>query len=218
MSGQQVFLRNGLMEYGSVFGHGAYLGPDYTTDYLRRAALIVRDFYGGATSEQAQTRTLADFKENRYDQATKTLLYTDAQAKAFEDLRKYYNTFFSEPTTRFGLRPGAITDPNQIKQLTAYFSWTAWSASALRPGKDFTYTNNWPPEPLVNNKPSADVVIWSVVSLITLLGGIGLMMAAFGRWRFLGWHGRDQQKLAFIEPGKVALTPAQLATVYFFPV
>jgi len=31
-AGQQVFLHNGLMEYGSVFGHGAYLGPDYTAD------------------------------------------------------------------------------------------------------------------------------------------------------------------------------------------
>ena len=41
-AGQQVFLHNGLMEYGSVFGHGAYLGPDYTADYLRRAADIVR--------------------------------------------------------------------------------------------------------------------------------------------------------------------------------
>lgn len=36
--GQEVFLNNGLMEYGSVFGHGAYLGPDYTADYLRRAS------------------------------------------------------------------------------------------------------------------------------------------------------------------------------------
>ena len=39
--GQQVFLHNGLMEYGSVFGHGAYLGPDFTADYLRRASEIV---------------------------------------------------------------------------------------------------------------------------------------------------------------------------------
>ncbi len=37
--GQQIFLRNGLMEYGSIFGHGGYLGPDFTADYLRRAAL-----------------------------------------------------------------------------------------------------------------------------------------------------------------------------------
>jgi ABC-type multidrug transport system fused ATPase/permease subunit len=69
-AGQQVFLRNGLMEYGSVLGHGAYLGPDYTADYLRRAALIVRDSYGGADSDRAWQQTAADFKENRYDPAT----------------------------------------------------------------------------------------------------------------------------------------------------
>src|SRR6187551_3685875 len=48
--GQQVFLHNGLMEYGSVFGHGAYLGPDYTADYLRRASDLVTRSYGGSTS------------------------------------------------------------------------------------------------------------------------------------------------------------------------
>jgi nitric oxide reductase subunit B len=37
VEGQQVFLRNGLMEFGSIFGHGAYLGPDLTADYLHRA-------------------------------------------------------------------------------------------------------------------------------------------------------------------------------------
>jgi hypothetical protein len=40
MAGQGTFLRNGLMEYGSIFGHGAYLGPDYTADYLHRSALM----------------------------------------------------------------------------------------------------------------------------------------------------------------------------------
>src|SRR5687767_12689040 len=51
--GQQVFLHNGLMEYGSVFGHGAYLGPDYTADYLRRSSDIVREAHGGARSDSA---------------------------------------------------------------------------------------------------------------------------------------------------------------------
>ena len=41
--GQTIFLSNGLMQYGSIFGHGAYLGPDYTADYLRRSALIVEE-------------------------------------------------------------------------------------------------------------------------------------------------------------------------------
>jgi nitric oxide reductase subunit B len=216
MAGQQLFLKNGLMQYGSIFGHGAYLGPDYTADYLRRAALVVRDAYGGKQSDQAKLQTIQDFKTNRYDQQTRTLLLTAAQAKAFEEVRNHYHAFFSEPTTRFGLKPEVITDAEEIRELTAYFAWSAWAAAALRPGKDYTYTNNWPPEPLVDNKASAEVVLWSVLSLISLLGGIGVMMAAFGRWRLLGWHGKDQQKLAFIEPGEVALTPAQRVTAYFF--
>ncbi|MGE5176626.1 MAG: nitric-oxide reductase large subunit [Hyphomicrobiales bacterium] len=216
MAGQQVFLRNGLMEYGSVLGHGAYLGPDYTADYLRRAAVIVRDSYGGAESDHARLQTAADFKKNRYDPASGVLRYTGAQATAFARLQVHYAEFFGDPTTRHGLRPNAITDPNDIKQLTAYFSWTAWLASARRLDAAHTYTNNWPPEPLVDNRPTADVVVWSVLSLITLLGGIGLMMGAFGRWRFLGWHGREQQRLRFVPPGKVPLTPAQRSTAYYF--
>lgn len=215
-AGQEVFLRNGIMEYGSIFGHGAYLGPDYTADYLRRSALSVRDSYGGEGSDEAASRTVEDFKENRYDPETGTLEFTAAQASAFEELREYYGEFFGEPTTMFGLRPEAITDPEEIRQLTAYFGWTAWAASALRPDHDYTYTNNWPPEPLVDNEPPANVVVWSVLSLIALLGGIGLLFAAFGRWDFLGWRGREQTTLSFRTPGDVALTPAQRTCAWFF--
>ena len=66
--GQQVFLHNGLMEYGSAFGHGAYLGPDYTADYLRRSSDIVRRAYGGPRSDAAARRTIADLRTNRYDE------------------------------------------------------------------------------------------------------------------------------------------------------
>ena len=55
LSGQQVFLRNGLMEYGSIFGHGAYLGPDYTADYLRRSAASVYQVHGGQQSDSANS-------------------------------------------------------------------------------------------------------------------------------------------------------------------
>ena len=46
IAGQKVFLANGLMEYGSVFGHGAYLGPDFTADYLHRAIPIMSGSLG----------------------------------------------------------------------------------------------------------------------------------------------------------------------------
>jgi nitric oxide reductase subunit B len=215
-AGQGVFLRNGLMQYGSIFGHGAYLGPDFTADYLRRSALSVRESYGGEGSDRAAVQTVSDFKENRYDPETRTLEFTGPQAAAFDELRGHYGRYFGEPTTRYGLRPEAISDPEDFRQLTAYFAWTAWAASALRPGTDYTYTNNWPPEPLVENEPTANVVVWSVLSLIALLGGIGLLFAAFGRWNLLGWRGREQATLSFRNPGDVALTPAQRACAWFF--
>src|SRR5215210_7859607 len=75
-AGQEVFLRNGIMEYGSIFGHGAYLGPDFTADYLRRSALSVRDSYGGESSDRAAASTVEEFKENRYDPGARTLEFT----------------------------------------------------------------------------------------------------------------------------------------------
>ncbi|MEW6635306.1 MAG: nitric-oxide reductase large subunit [Actinomycetota bacterium] len=214
--GQKVFLKNGLMQYGSIFGHGGYLGPDYTADYLRRASNAVFEGYGGEGSDRARTRTVEDFKQNRYDRETGTLRFTGAQVEAFRQVRDYYGRFFSEPTTKFGLRPEAIRDPREIEQLTAFFSWSAWAASAERPGKSYSYTNNWPPEPRVGNEPTGNTVVWSVVSLIALLGGIGLLFGAVGRWSYLGWHGRDRQRLSFRVPGDVALTPAQRACAWFF--
>jgi nitric oxide reductase subunit B len=204
------------MQYGSIFGHGAYLGPDFTADYLHRAALAVRDRYGGERSDVARSRTIEDFRSNRYSEQTNTLELTPAQAVAFDELRRHYARFFGTESNANGLRRRAITDPEEIEQLTAYFAWSAWAASAERPGHDYSYTNNWPPEPLVDNTPTANVIVWSVLSLIALLGGIGILFGAFGRWRFLGWHGREQATLSFRNPGDVALTPAQRATAWFF--
>src|SRR5262245_25373941 len=216
-AGQKVFLNNGLMEYGSAFGHGAYLGPDYTADYLRRSSDIVRQSYGGSSSDSAVQKTIEDMRSNRYDSRTGTLRFSAAQTAAFRRLVPYYSQFFSDPQTDHGLRPDAITDPTQLEQLTAFFAWTAWASAANRPGHDYSYTNNWPPEPRVDNTPTANVIVWSVLSLIALLGGVGVLFAAFGRWGSrLGWHGREQATLSFRSPGDVALTPAQRATAWFF--
>jgi len=217
IKGQKLFLKNGLMEYGSIFGHGAYLGPDFTADYLHRAAEIVTREYGGAGSSTAQAKVISDFKTNRYDAGSGTLTYTVAQAKAFEELVGHYANYFGPTSGQKGMRPDAITDPTQIRQLTSFFAWTAWAGSTLRPDKDYSYTNSWPPEPLVGNEPPANVLVWSLLSLIALLAGIGALFAAFGRWgdRF-GWKGRQADTLSFRPPGDVVLTPAQRACAYFF--
>ena len=48
----------------------------------------------------------------------------------------------------------------------------------MRPKRDYSYTNNWSPEPLVGNHVSADALVWSVLSLIARLGGTGILLEA----------------------------------------
>ncbi|HEX6876408.1 MAG TPA: cbb3-type cytochrome c oxidase subunit I [Nocardioidaceae bacterium] len=216
-AGQKIFLNRGLMEYGSVLGHGAYLGPDYTADYLRRATDHVAGQFRDEGRQDARTAVVQEFRTNRYDEGSGNLVYTDAQVNAFEANVRHYETFFGENSTKHGLRPKAVTDPDEVRQLTAFFSWTAWAAAAERPGHSYSYTNNWPAEPRVDNGPTADLVVWSGLSLIALLGGTGILFAVYGRWsQRIGWHSSEAPAIAFRQPGDVALTPAQRSTAWFF--
>ena len=103
--GQKVFLNNGLMEYGSIFGHGAYLGPDYTADYLHRAAESVERQYGGAGSDRAREQTIADFQANRYDEQTDTLTYTAAAGGGLRGARTPLRRLLLQPDDRAGPAP-----------------------------------------------------------------------------------------------------------------
>src|SRR5674476_1218815 len=86
--GQEVFLKHGLMEHGTLWGHGAYLGPDYSAEYLHRLAEIARD----ALARERHGRPYAELdpdaasgvdaavhrllKENRYDPGTGALRFS----------------------------------------------------------------------------------------------------------------------------------------------
>ncbi|KAA8964649.1 cbb3-type cytochrome c oxidase subunit I [Mycobacterium sp.] len=219
IDGQELYQARGLMEYGSVLGHGAYLGPDYTADYLRRAADDVADRWRASGVGDPRDRVVAEFRTNRYNPDTKTLVFTDRQARAFEDIQRHYAAYFGENSTKYGLRPNMITDKTEIRDLTAFFAWTAWASAAQRPGQIYSYTNNWPSEKRVNNFPTAPVIVWSALSLIALLGGIGIMFTIYGRWsQKIGWHGEQESTLSFRAPGEVSLTPAQRATMWFFAI
>lgn len=217
--GQELYQARGLMEYGSVLGHGAYLGPDFTAEYLRMATDNVADQWRAQGVADPRERVASEFRANRYNPDTKTLVLTDKQVRAFEHIQRHYAAYFGEDSTKYGLRPRLITDKAEIHDLTAFFAWTAWASAAQRPGHVYSYTNNWPPEKRVDNFPTASVIVWSALSLVALLGGIGVMFAVYGRWsQKVGWHGEQAATLSFREPGEVSLTPAQRATIWFFAV
>ncbi|OBB84767.1 nitric-oxide reductase large subunit [Mycolicibacterium peregrinum] len=217
--GQELFQSRGLQEYGSIVGHGAYLGPDYTADYLRRATEDVATQLRDGGMADTHDAVVTEFRTNRFNPETRTLVFTGRQAEAFDRITQHYAEFFGEDSTKHGLLPRLITDPAEIHDLTAFFAWTAWASAADRPGHNYSYTNNWPSEPRVDNGPTAQLIVWSTLSLIMLLGGTGIMFAVYGRWsQKIGWHSAEAPMLSFRQPGEVPLTRAQRSTIWFFAI
>jgi nitric oxide reductase subunit B len=215
--GQEAFLTYGLMQFGSIYGHGAYLGPDFTADFLHREATEMRHIY--ARDPAAEQRVRSELRENRYDPKTGTLTVSDAQAAAFEHvLGEYRQTFLNrEHSGGGGLGPHAVPNPEESRRIVAFIAWTSWTAAARRPGATYSYTNNWPPDADVGNQLTQEAVVWSTLSIIALLGGTGLLLALFGRYStLLGWHSTEERRLRFLPPEQVPLTPGQRTTAWYF--
>src|SRR5262245_46846314 len=207
-SGQELFLTYGLMQYGSIYGHGAYLGPDFTADYLHREALEMHDDYGN--DAEALVRTQRELQANRYDPKTGVLTWTDGQVQAFQTLRKHYEqtVLNRQQSGGGGLGSHAVIDADESRRIVAFIAWTAWTSAARRPGRPYSYTNNWPPESLVGNELTSEAVVWSTLSIVALLGGTGLLLALFGRYsNSLGWHAAETEPLRFRSSNDVPLAP-----------
>ena len=143
-----VFQRYGVMEYGSVYGHGAYLGPDFTAEYLHKSAEFLIEAYGGApvSGLSARERVVAELHKSTYDPKEDSLAWSGPRAVAHKMMVEHYRSIFFAKQTRGGAQAEWITNPDDIRKLTAFFAWTAWTATANRPGHSYSYTNNWPPE------------------------------------------------------------------------
>jgi len=228
LEGQSAFLRYNLMEHGTLWGHGAYLGPDYTAKHLHEVALSIRKSLASQLFQQPfqelpeQQQAFVDdniskmLKENRYHLSSEILTFTEEQSIAFYDLVNFWNSYFNESQAP-GLGKNYIADANDLFNIVTFFSWAAWAASTKRLDADYTYTNNFPYDPLIGNYPSPDAYFWSAMSLITLLGGIGLLLFLFGKFDFLGWKSDGEEKHAHIAHLRnVGLFPSQKAVGKYF--
>ncbi|MEB0059691.1 MULTISPECIES: nitric-oxide reductase large subunit [unclassified Variovorax] len=226
--GQTLFLRYGLMANGSIWGHGAYLGPDYSAAALHRMGLvtaqdIAQEQYGkpldALTPGQAaavQAETSVSLKTNRYDASTGLLQFTIGQTAAFKSEIAHWTDYFHDPSRNGGLKADLITDPTELRQFTAFVTWAAWASVAARPGEVHSYTNNFPYDPSVGNVPISGALLWSAVSLLVLLAGISTVLLAFGKFDYLGWITRGHNVKPQMLPGRSS--PGQNALVKFFVV
>jgi len=225
--GQEVFFKYGLMEHGTMWGHGAYLGPDYSAAYLHREAEIAREAHARglfgreysslSAPEQAAAADAARrmLKENRYDASSGSLTYSAGEAESFARQQGEWADYFAKGAP--GLPAGYIKEASEIRPLTAYLAWASWASRANRPGRDYSYTNNWPYEPIAGNGPSAQAYLWSALSLVFLLCGLGLMLFLFGKFDYLGWKGDGREPHVHRAiPKPFELTPSQRATGLYF--
>ena len=222
--GQEVFLKHGLMDNGTIWGHGAYLGPDF-------GAAVLHDWAIDLAQRTAQSRFSKNYslldagehaavdgevgallKANRYDAGTDTLTLLPAAVDTFHNEIGVWKTYFENPVDNGGLPVRVVSDPQELHDLTAFFTWAAWSSVAQRPGTTHSYTNNFPYDPLAGNHASGAALLWSAISLIALLGGTALVLLAFGKFDYLGWHGMPSARERW------HLSIAQSATLKFMAV
>jgi nitric oxide reductase subunit B len=226
--GQNAWQSIGGQEVGTIWGHGSYIAPDWTADWLHRECVFILDRWAresGAVNYAAlgpeqqaalRARLRGIIRHNTYDPATGTITLDPVRAAAFDELNRYYSDVFTRGRDEYAIAPDSLSDPDKLRQMSAFFWWTAWVASTDRPGTNITYTQNWPHEPLIGNQPSGGAIVWSVVSFVLLLAGVGGMV-----WYFASQPRTVAEELLPEADPLLGLRPtaSQRATVkYFFVV
>jgi len=185
--GQNVWESIGGMEVGSIWGHGSYVAPDWTADWIHKEAVFMleawaqRDFqtnYEALDVEKKaalKARLIKDIKTNTFNIGDGTITISESRLAAIKVNINHYTTIFSEGKAEYAIPKGALVDKDKLEKLNAFLFWTSWAASTNRPDKDYTYTSNWPHEPLIDNNITKNSLIWSGLSVVLLLLFIGIL-------------------------------------------
>ncbi len=232
-NGQNVWQSMGGQEVGSIWGHGAYLAPDWNADWLHKESLYILDKWGNqqfgsnyeqlAEEQQAQLRARLrkEIRTNTYNADKNELVISKDRYEAFQYLSNYYaGLFMDDPNLaylrdHYAIPENSIKDEERMAEMNAFFFWSTWSCATNRIGSDITYTNNWPNEELVGNRPTGEMIIWSVISFVVLLAGIGGLSWYFAVQR------HNQPHIDEVYPEKDPLlglspTPSMKATLKYF--
>jgi len=229
--GQEAWRAAGGQQLGTVWGHGSYVAPDWSADWLHREALALREIWAQKDFRKAyaelnveqqamlSARLKTELRRNSYDPDSGVLFVSDARAQAMRQVAAHYIGLFGAEPALDGLREqyamtvNALGNADDRTALAGFFFWSAWAAATDRPGETgVSYTSNWPHEPLVDNTPTAGNGIWSIVSVILLIAGIAGMI-----W----FHGARKEEADPAPPKSDPLlnltpTPSMRATKKYF--
>ncbi|PUA98296.1 nitric oxide reductase NorZ apoprotein [Acidovorax sp. 107] len=227
LDGQTAWQSVGGMQLGSIWGHGAYQAPDWTADWLHRELTNWLDvaaerahgkpFADIDTAAQAvlRDRMKTEYRTNTFNPDTGVATVSSTRADAIAMTALYYDQLFSDAPAlhksreHFAMKENTLPSAERRAQMMGFFFWTAWAAATERPGSVATYTNNWPHEPLIGNKPTAENMVWSVMSVVVMMAGVGFLVWG---WSFLRKHDEVEPTPPQHDPlARVPLTPSQRA-------
>lgn len=191
--GQNVWQSIGGQTVGSIWGHGAYIAPDWSADYLHREALLLlqelakkdgKEYSKLPDEEQAKylVQLKKELRKNTVNENDNSIIISPERAKVHEDLAVYYSKIFMNSAEMDQLRNHYAIPKNTVKteermaKMNAFFSWAAWVCITNRPGDTVTYTNNWPHDEMIGNVPPPSLHLWSGFSILLLLGCVGLLV------------------------------------------
>ena len=226
LAGQDVYQRYGLMDHGSVWGHGSQRGMEFSAVTLHRVGEKVREqlsisAYGRSYSELTEEekdlidiRTRRSMKANHYDPDTGALQLDAAQLAALGDTDEFWERTFRDGNADYGFLPDQIPTQAERKQLGRFFFWTAWVASTARPGADYSYTNNWPHEPEVGNVATTETYIWTIGGILSLFITLGLFIYWIHRDRL--WYGAPMGVPLAEKLVDMPLTSSQMKAAKYF--
>ena len=228
--GRQVWQSIGGQQLGSIWGHGSYVAPDWTADWLHREAVAWLDIDARRETSHAYSELPEDaqasfaarlkprIRKNTYDVSNDTVTISADRALAMAQVAAHYDSLFSNDPATLELRKAYAMKDNTVltaehrAALNAFIWWSAWSAVTARPNQNVSYTNNWPHDALVGNEPPGHLLLWTVFSALFLIAGIAL----------LGWHhARHKEeappKLPATDPlALIRVTPSMKATAKYF--
>lgn len=231
-TGRQVWQSIGGQQLGSIWGHGGYVAPDWSADWLHREAEATLDAWAQREASAAyyheldapaqagyRARLQQMMRVNTYDEASKTITVDADRAAAIAQVAAHYeNLFGSDPATAelreaYAMRNDTIPDAAHRHALTAFYWWTAWATVTQRPGADISYTANWPAEQLVGNTPPPSAFLWTVFSVLFLIAGIALL-----GWHYAVNHGDElSPTLPKSDPlAAIKVTPSMKASAKYF--
>lgn len=124
--GQNVWQSIGGHELGSIWGHGSYVAPDWSAEWLHREAVFMlnslsineyKQPYDSLTPEkQAYIKVILqkDLRKNTYNANDKSIVISDIRSKAIANNCEYYEKLFTDDPAFDRLREQYAIKTNTI--------------------------------------------------------------------------------------------------------